>query len=143
MTFSQVSPYVQVETTPVEKLRVTAGLRFDCAGISTTRTTWRTASSTPRHGPTSPVRGLPRPEDQNVDYDRLSPSLGATYAFTPTFNGFVAYKESFRVPQEGQLFRPGANLDSTNLKPVKADSYEIGLRARRRPPCPGSCRPTP
>jgi len=40
----------------------------------------------------------------------------------------VAYKQSFRIPQEGQLFRQGANLDSTELKPVKADSYEIGLR---------------
>lgn len=32
------------------------------------------------------------------------------------------------MPQEGNLFRQGANLDSTGLKPVKADSYEVGMR---------------
>lgn len=132
VTFSQVSPYVQVETTPVEKLRLTAGLRFDVLGFDYENNLADGAFDT-QNGPTSPVRVFNRPEDQNVDYDRLSPSLGATWAFTPTFNGFVAYKESFRVPQEGQLFRPGANLDSTSLKPVKADSYEIGLRGTPTP----------
>ena len=82
------------------------------------------------NGPVPPnaERTYFRPPDQNVDYDRLSPSLGATWAFTSELNGFVAYKQSFRIPQEGQLFRQGANLDSTELDPVKADSYEIGLR---------------
>ncbi len=132
VTFSQISPYVQVETTPVERLRVTAGLRFDVLDFSYENNLADGAFDT-GNGPTSPVRQFTRPEDQDVAYDRLSPSLGATWAFTPTFNGFVAYKESFRVPQEGQLFRPGVNQDSTSLKPVKVDSYEIVLRATPTP----------
>ena len=129
VAFSQVSPYVQVETSPVERLRLTAGLRFDVLGFDYENNLADGAFQT-SNGPVppNPVRTFYRPADQNVDYERLSPSIGATWAFTPSFNGFLSYKQSFRVPQEGQLFRPGANLDSTNLKPVKADSYEIGLR---------------
>lgn len=134
VTFSQVSPYVQLETSPVEKLRVTAGLRFDVLGFDYENNLADGAFQT-SNGPVPPnaARTFYRPGDQNVDYDKLSPSIGATWAFTSALNGFLGYKESFRVPQEGQLFRQGANLDSTNLKPVKADSYEIGLRGTPAP----------
>lgn len=134
VTFSQVSPYMQLETSPVEKLRVTAGLRFDVLGFDYENNLADGAFQT-SNGPVPPnaARTFYRPGDQNVDYDKLSPSIGATWAFTSALNGFLGYKESFRVPQEGQLFRQGANLDSTNLKPVKADSYEIGLRGTPAP----------
>lgn len=125
-TFWQASPYVQLETSPVERLRLIAGLRYDLLGFDYDN---RLAdgdfiTQTP-FGP----RTFNRPPDQDLDYDRLSPSLGVTYAFTPRFNGFVSYKQSFRIPQEGQLFRPGATRESTELKPVKARSYEAGVRA--------------
>lgn len=129
VTFSQVSPYLQVETTPVPNLRVTAGLRFDVLDFDYQNNLADGAFQT-SNGPVPPnaERTFYRPGDQTVGYERLNPSIGATYAFTPGLNGFLSYKQSFRVPQEGQLFRQGANLDSTNLKPVKADSYEVGLR---------------
>ncbi len=127
VTFWQVSPYVQVEIEPVERLHLTAGLRFDSLGFDYDNNLTDGAFQT-QNGPTSPVRTFYRPPDQDVDYDRLSPSVGLTYAFTPTLNGFVAYKQSFRVPQESQLFRQGGNVDSTGLDPVKADSYEAGFR---------------
>ncbi len=130
VTFWQISPYVQVETEPVEKLHLTAGLRVDTLGFRYDNNLADGPFQT-SNGPVPPAaqRTFLRPADQNENYDRLSPSLGATYAFTPTFNGFVAYKQSFRVPQESQLYRQGANQDSTQLKPVKADSYEVGVRA--------------
>ncbi|MEZ5565689.1 MAG: TonB-dependent receptor [Gammaproteobacteria bacterium] len=130
VTFWQVSPYMQLESAPVEKLHLTAGLRFDKLGFDYENNLSDGAFLT-SNGPVppNPPRTFYRPPDQNVDYDRLSPSVGATWAFTPTFNGFVAYKQSFRVPQESQLFRQGANQDSTQLKPVKAESYEVGVRA--------------
>lgn len=129
VTFWQASPYVQLEATPVEKLHLTAGLRFDLLGFDYQNNLADGAFQT-SNGPVPPntERTFYRPEDQNVDYNRLSPSVGATWAFTPDLNAFVGYKQSFRVPQESQLFRQGANLDSTDLKPVKADSYEVGLR---------------
>src|SRR5690606_2225010 len=47
-----------------------------------------------------------------------------------TLNAFAAYRHAFRIPSEGQLFRAGATVDSTHLEPVKADSYELGLRGQ-------------
>ncbi|MCL4722463.1 MAG: TonB-dependent receptor, partial [Gammaproteobacteria bacterium] len=134
VTFWQASPYLQVETTPVERLRVSAGLRFDLLGFKYENNLADGDFQT-SNGPVppGPERTYFRPEDQDIDYDRLSPSVGATWEFTPTLNGFLAYKQSFRVPQEGQLFRPGANGDATGLEPVKADSYEAGLRGTPTP----------
>src|SRR5690606_41575241 len=56
-----------------------------------------------------------------------------TYQFSDSVNGFVSYKQSFRVPQESNLFRQGANLNALELKPVVADSVEAGLRGRIGP----------
>ena len=36
------------------------------------------------------------------------------------------------MPQEGQLFRQGQNASALDLKPVKADSYEVGVRGGSR-----------
>ncbi|MCE7901806.1 MAG: TonB-dependent receptor [Gammaproteobacteria bacterium PRO9] len=130
VTFWQASPYLQVEAEPVDRLHLTAGLRFDRLGFQYDNHLPDGSFQT-SNGPVPPAaqRTFHRPADQSEGYDRLSPSVGATYAFTRRLNGFVAYKQSFRVPQEGQLYRQGASQDSTRLKPVKAGSYEIGLRA--------------
>src|SRR5690606_14263679 len=79
------------------------------------------------------IRTFYRPADTDLDYERLSPSLGVTYQFSDSLNGFVSYKQSFRVPQESNLFRQGANLNALELKPVVADSVEAGLRGRIGP----------
>lgn len=127
VTFWQASPYVQVETSPTDRIRVTAGLRYDAFGYDYDNKLASGAFTTPLpFGPGT----MYRPADTTVDYSRLSPSIGATYEFTSTLNGFLSYKQSFRVPQESNLFRQGSNLNSLDLKPVVADSYEAGLRGR-------------
>ena len=125
VTFWQASPYAQVETSPVENLRVTAGVRFDALGYKYDNGLADGAFGTPTpFGPRTYVR----PADTEIDYSRATPSFGATYTFAPALNVFASYKQSFRVPQESQLFRPGANVGSLALKPVVADSYEVGAR---------------
>lgn len=130
VTFWQASPYLQVETSPTERLRVTAGLRYDTFGFDYENNL--DSGSFLTRLP-SGVRSFYRPADERVDYERLSPSLGVTYEFSDSLNGFVSYKQSFRVPQESNLFRQGANLNSLGLKPVVADSVEAGLRGRVGP----------
>lgn len=130
VTFWQASPYVQVETSPTERLRVTAGLRYDTFGFQYENNLSSGAFATRLP---AGIRTFYRPADADVDYERLSPSLGMTYEFSDSLNGFVSYKQSFRVPQESNLFRQGANLNSLGLKPVVADSIEAGLRGRVGP----------
>jgi iron complex outermembrane receptor protein len=119
VTFWGISPYVHVEASPVERLRLTAGLRFDHVGYD-----YRNALgelTTGRHR---------RPASTEITYDHLSPKLGATYTFGPGLSVFAAYGHGFRAPSEGQLFRQGQALNTIGLKPVKADNVEVGLRGQ-------------
>jgi len=127
VTFWEASPYVHLETSPIERLRFVAGVRYDMLGFD--YTTKLPAGNFMTLTP-SGNRTFSRPADTSVDYNRASPSVGATYRFTESLSAFTSYKQSFRIPQEGQLFRPGGNANSLGLKPVEADSAEVGLRGR-------------
>jgi iron complex outermembrane recepter protein len=117
VTFRGVSPYLHAETAPVERLRVTAGLRADFVGYGYDNQL--DALQTGRHR---------RPEDTDVSYAHLSPKLGATYEFGPALNVFGSYAHGFRAPSEGQLFRQGQAENTVDLDPVRADSWEAGAR---------------
>lgn len=131
VTYLGISPYVHVETSPGKSLRLHAGLRYDhmsydysdnMAGAPTTYVV--------NFNGYNRTRTYNRPTDTKVDFSRLSPKLGATYAFSNRLNGFVSYRSAFRAPSESQLFRPGSRSASVNLDAVKVDSYEIGMRGR-------------
>ncbi len=121
--YMQASPYVHVETSPFDRLRLTAGLRYDIS-----RFDYQNNMST--------VEGdrFNRAADTSLSYAHPSPSLGATYAFSDSFNAFANYKHAFRVPSESQLFRSGKSEDTTDLAPVKVNSYEVGLRGPSKGP---------
>jgi len=136
VTYRGISPYVHGEVSPLERLRVTAGLRYDAVHYDYAN-----------HMATTPIlaggRYYGQVADTGIDFSHLSPKLGATYAFSESLNGFAAYNHAFRTPSEGQLFRPAvaasaaaarAAADSARqLKPIKVDSYEIGLRGKMGP----------
>lgn len=123
VTFQGISPYIHGEISPVEKLHITAGLRYDNLSYDYDNKLSDAdiviGSRTYRH-----------PGDTRTDYSHVSPKLGATYVFSPALSTFAAYNHAFRAPSEGQLYRPGSAsaLYTVDLKPVKADSYEIGMR---------------
>jgi outer membrane receptor protein involved in Fe transport len=117
VTFSSISPYVHVETSPTDKLRVNAGLRFDHMRYDYDNQL--TALDSGNHR---------RPEDTDVEYKHLSPKLGMTYAINDQLNTFASYRHAFRVPSQGQLFRQGKSTNTVKLDPVKVDNYEVGLR---------------
>jgi len=119
VTFAGFSPYLHVETSPTERLRLNAGLRYDV--LSYDYDNKLTVVTTGSHR---------RAADTTVDFRHLSPKLGATYKFSDNLNGFVSYKHAFRAPSEGQLFRQGRSVNTVDLNPVKADSFEIGLRGK-------------
>ena len=133
VTYRGISPYLHGEISPFEKLRLTGGLRYDNIRYQYTN---HISSATVRSG--SFFYG--QVGDTDIEFNHLSPKLGATYAFSAALNGFVAYNHAFRAPSEGQLFRPAvaANANAAiagaqsamALKPIKVDSYEIGLRGK-------------
>ncbi|MBF0294721.1 MAG: TonB-dependent receptor [Magnetococcales bacterium] len=135
VTYQGVSPYLHGEFSPFARLRVTGGLRYDAVGyrydnlMADTPTTVATTIGTKVYGHAA---------DTSVHYGHFSPKLGATYAFTDRLSGFVSYNHAFRAPSEGQLFRPSSSNTpakagiaaqaALDLKPVKVDSYEAGIR---------------
>ncbi len=117
--YTGISPYVHVETSPVEKLRLNAGLRYDHMQYDYDNNL--SVVTTGKHR---------RPADTRVNFDHLSPKLGATYGFSPTMSGFASYRHGFRVPSESQLFRQGQATSSVDLKAIKTNSYELGIRGK-------------
>ena len=133
VTYQGISPYVHGEISPVEKLRISAGLRYVQVSFKFDNSFGTTPiqTGTAYYGQVG---------NTDIDFGHLSPKLGATYMFSEAINVFAAYNHAFRAPSEGQLFRPAvassalaasaAAQASRNLKPVKVDSVELGLRGK-------------
>jgi outer membrane receptor protein involved in Fe transport len=134
VTFRSYSPYLQGEISPTERLRVTLGLRYDA--LSYDFDNEFTASSV--QGAVNAFYG--QAPDTEVDYDHVSPKIGATYALSDHMSLYASYNTGFRAPSEGQLFRPSVAANATDaaarallalqLKPITATQAEIGWRAR-------------
>lgn len=142
VTYQGISPYIHGEMSPTADLRVTAGLRYDDMGYRYQNNMAASAISavvTTNTGGTS-TKWYGHAADTQTKYRHFSPKLGATYTFNERFNVFGAYNHAFRTPSEGQLFRPSAAASAISaqtsaqaalaLKPVKVDSYEVGLRGK-------------
>lgn len=119
VTFTGISPYLQADLTPLPTLRLSAGLRYDHLGYDYENHLG--ALQTGRHR---------RPASTTRWFDHVSPKLGATVAVTPAISAFASWRHGFRVPSQSQLFRQGSALNTVNLDPIRANSYEIGMRAR-------------
>lgn len=128
VTYTQISPFIHGETSPVTPLRLSAGLRFDSMSYDYENHLSSGSFIVPGALEGGANSTYYRPNDTSRYFSHLSPSLGATWAFDPTLNAFARYKHSFRAPSESQLFRSGQNVDSVHLQPVKVDNYELGLR---------------
>lgn len=138
VAYQSASPYLHYEMSPSERLRLTAGLRYDSAryGMDNNRAAgYFTVSG----------REYYSPAEASASFSRLSPKLGATYALNPEHHVYVTYNQGFRTPSESQLFRGGRSASggtqaarqaealalfnaSASLKAIKADQYEVGLR---------------
>ncbi|HEX2830286.1 MAG TPA: TonB-dependent receptor [Burkholderiales bacterium] len=138
VTFSGISPYVHGEISPTERLRISAGLRYDHLSY---RFRNRLAGAPIFVAPGAPFPGARfygQADDADPTFTHLSPKLGATYAIAPNMHAFAGYSHGFRAPSEGNLFRPAvgasaaaaaaAAQSSAALKPIKADQVEVGLR---------------
>lgn len=122
VTFRGVSPYLQAEVAPIDRFRVTGGVRWDNIGFAYDNHLTPLATGKYR-----------RPDDTTVDYHHLSPKLGVTYEADRALAVFGSYTTGFRSPSEGQLFRQGQADNTVDLKPVEATSWEAGARGEVGP----------
>lgn len=120
-----ISPYVHGEWQALEKLRLTGGLRYDYFSVDYTDNLSSSVAETQ-----TGFGGFThlRPDSQDLSYDSFSPKLGTIYNLTKEHDVYANYRHSFRVPSIGQLFRSGSSTNTTDLDPVKTDSFEIGAR---------------
>ncbi len=117
VTFWQASPYAQADIALPGRVQLSAGARYDRVGYDYTNRLTDLATGAHR-----------RPGSTGVSFSRLSPKIGATLELAPNANLFASYREAFRAPSEGQLFRQGAAVSTVDLKPVRAQSWEAGVR---------------
>jgi iron complex outermembrane receptor protein len=119
VTYTSLSPYLHSEFSPVERLRITAGLRYDRIHYDYDNHLSELATGNKR-----------RPASTEVDFSHFSPKLGATWQLNATDSLYASYAEGFRAPSEGQLFQQGASVNTVGLEPIEARNYELGLRGR-------------
>jgi outer membrane receptor protein involved in Fe transport len=121
VTYRAVSPYAQLVVSPLPRLRIDAGARYDVSGYDYTNHLGIDQSASQRHK---------RPGDTTVTYHHLSPKVGVTYDLTKAVNIYASYRHGFRAPSQGQLFQQNSALNTVGLDPVKVDSYEGGVRGQ-------------
>ncbi len=128
VAYQSIAPYLHLETSPLEHLRLTAGLRYDHARYALDNQLAAVAHA----------GGFYQVADGAQSFSRLSPKLGATWALADDAHAFASYNQGFRTPSENQLFRSGANNTSPaaaqaalDLKPILAEQVELGLRGNR------------
>jgi iron complex outermembrane recepter protein len=102
------APYVQIELSPIEKIRFSAGGRYDSA----------TYDVDDRLG---------GGKGGKKKFSRFSPKVGLTYDVNPGLNGYISYSDGFVVPTTSQLWT--SRYDNNDLDPEKAKNYEIGIRS--------------
>ena len=117
VTYAGVSPYAQVDVSITPRLRAQAGVRLDMSHYTYDD-----------HLETEPTARHQRPDDATRRFARATPKLGLTWALSERVSVFASYRDAFRAPSEGQLFRQGSARNTIDLAPVKATNVEGGVR---------------
>ncbi|MDH4121534.1 MAG: TonB-dependent receptor [Deltaproteobacteria bacterium] len=116
--YTLVSPYLHTEFSPVDSLRFELGMRYD---------TMSYAYTDHLNGVAVDVKHL-LPANTTVSFNHASPKAGVTWQLGESMSWFMNYRHGFRAPDAGTLFRQGSAVSTVDLKPIKADSVETGLR---------------
>lgn len=117
-TQDSLSPYLHLEGELLPRLRGSVGVRHDRFVIDYDD---NLDASVPE------LKWL-RPDSQQNAYEQTSSKLGLIFALAPDHNLYTNYREAFRIPTAGQLFRSGRNLNTDQLDPVTSASTELGIR---------------
>jgi outer membrane receptor protein involved in Fe transport len=111
ITTKVAAPYLQLETSPLDPLRITAGARYDSVTYEVDDKLFA---------------GTPRDKSGDKDFSEFTPKVGLTYDISSNINSFLSYSQGFVVPTTSQLLTANGANDQLNAE--KATNYEIGLR---------------
>ena len=117
VAYRQASPYLHAELSPAKRVRFDAGVRYDHSAYA-----YDTKLAPVQTG------RFRVPNDTTLSFSRMSPKVGVTVDVSTSLNVFASYRQGFRAPAQGQLFQQGANVNTTGLAPVTANSAEVGAR---------------
>ena len=136
VTFQGVSPYVHGEISPVPKLRLTAGVRYDALAYRFDNRYGTAPVAVPGDFPG--LRFYGQAPDGTERFRHATRKVGMTYALSQDASLYASYNEGFRVPSESQLFRPSAAASAAaaqeltdsalHLQPIRADQVQVGIR---------------
>ncbi len=106
--------YFQFEISPLEKLKLTAAMRYD--GFE--------------YDYDNLIDAISGVQDTKVTYNSFAPKVGFNYNATEELGFYGNYAKGFTPPQTSTLFRNSKNNASGatvfNLNPAKFDNYELG-----------------
>jgi len=108
---SNAALFAQWELTPMDKVRVVMGGRYDTINYNFVNNLTPSAA----YGAANESR----------DFSHFSPKLGGTYTLSESTNIFANASQGFTPPEVSQLYAKSAIPD---LRPATYDSYEMGLR---------------
>ena len=104
--------YAQFEINPIEKLKLTAAVRYDKF----------------EYDYDNQVDGIAGPDDSKNSYDNVSPKFGANFNLNKNLGFYANYSNGFTPPQTSTLYRNRNTL--FDIKPSSYDNFEIGTYAK-------------
>lgn len=120
VTYRSAAPYAQIDWSLTSTLRAQTGVRVDLARYDYDDRL-----------DTAPTARHRRPGDATRSFARPTPKLGLTWQVSELMGLFASYRDAFRAPSEGQLFRQGSAANTIDLAPVRARNVEGGVRVGR------------
>jgi iron complex outermembrane recepter protein len=117
---NNTSPFAQYEFTPLDKVRVSLGARYDHIHYSADGY--------------NVSRGNTTKYDESTTFSHTSPKAGITYKLNKDSSLWLGYGQGFVVPSYSYLFVSSRGYEANpDLKPEKADNIELGFRGQYRP----------
>jgi outer membrane receptor protein involved in Fe transport len=114
-----MSPFLQYEISPLERMRMSLGARYDSVTYSATG--YKVSS----------YNGRRTDYDESTDFSNVSPKAGLTFNIGSEQSLWLSYGQGFVVPSRTYLFVGlGDYAANPDLDPEKANNYEIGLRGQ-------------
>ncbi len=102
------SPFFQYEISPIERMRITLGARYD-----------RVTYSAENHDDTF---------DEKKVFTSVTPKAGFTFDLDDENSLWFGYSTGFVVPSRSALYTSSYHIPDSNLEPEEAENFEAGVR---------------